>query len=382
MGQISLTLAVMLATCCQPTIGNCQLRQDPVAYTSPENTTRWLVGKGLDKGLQQPISLEWSSAPLRQSLMHLSEQRRVAIFVDRRVDPSKEVELKLPSLPVEEILYRIADATDCSVCRLGNVFYFGPRNDAAELVAYRQSLFDQLRQLPARERRAILASKPMRWTRLTQPKDLLEELVGEGVVATNEIELPHDLWPEYSLPPISLLDRLLLTTFGFGVTARIATGDEPGRLELGKFVAPATTRFESQIRLSDADLETLTARFPGVEFRRVARSVSAENVSPATAYQIHRAMAELRLRDRPPGPNTGHKIVAMNQSASIGDVLTTVAIKLGVELTYPPELKPLLRQQIDINVSGVTYEQLIATALEGTDLAYELSDDQLLIRRK
>ena len=56
----------------------------------------------------------------------LSRAQRVAVLIDRRVDPNQKLDLQLSGVPMDAALQQIADRCGLGVSRLGAVVYLGP----------------------------------------------------------------------------------------------------------------------------------------------------------------------------------------------------------------------------------------------------------------
>ncbi len=384
MAHICLSVLMVLTVIFQlSTVGGQLAPQQREAPTTRDSA--WLTGRQLERALQHRVSISWSQAPLRQSLRHFSDKQRVAVFLDRRVDPGRLLELDLNEETVLEVLYRIADATGCAVCQLDSVFYIGPREEVAGLIAYRRQMRERLRDLDADQRRSLLAKQSMAWPTLTRPQQLLEQLQQDVSFVANKITLPHDLWPAYDLPPLSLLDRGLLVPFGFGYSIRLAAvadsvteGGQAPVLEVTPFNAPATTALSMNKRLKKSQFDQLRQLFPDVSFENTA-GLRAEGITPLQAYSVQRTVA--RWRSRSSGTDeTGRRVVSLKTVSSLGSVLNKVADQLDLQLQYDAECVPILRNRITVDVTQVSYAELIETALAGTELEYELTETHLIVR--
>ncbi len=69
-------------------------------------------------------------------------------------------------------------------------------------------------------------------------------------------------------------------------------------------------------------------------------------------------------------------------TASRGQILATMANQLGVKMVLEVGIRPKLEQQVTITMSGVSEEDVIQEVLEGTDLTYQLTAEQLKIIRQ
>jgi hypothetical protein len=193
----------------------------------PGGASPWLTGYALQKELQEPLDLAKAGGPLRKMLGDLSLQRRVAIYLDRRVDPDGLLNLAVRDVPLEKALAAIARAQGLGLTFLGPVAYFGPPQTTARLRTVVELCRDAIRALPAPVARKFFRALPMRWDDLATPRELVAQLAAESdlqIVAAEQI--PHDLWAGADLPPLSLIERLTLLLGQFDLTFAVdASGD-------------------------------------------------------------------------------------------------------------------------------------------------------------
>lgn len=184
--------------------------------------TRWATGTAFQQALGQQFDILWSGNPLRQALGRLSRSTRVAILIDRRVDPGQKVDLKLDGVRLEAALAKIADQCGLGVSRLGPVVYVGPAAAAKRLRAVAAALEKEVRTLPTAERQKFFRQDSLVWDDLATPRELLTELARQGGIEIGGLErVPHDLWAAADLPPLSLVDRLTLIATQFDLSLTV-----------------------------------------------------------------------------------------------------------------------------------------------------------------
>jgi hypothetical protein len=212
-GRTGLAIAAAIAACALVGAG---------AAGSAERT-HWATGPALQQALTQQIDIVWSGNPVRQALGNLSRAQRVAILIDRRVDPGQKLDLKLDGVPMGTALQTIADRCGLGTARLGPVVYVGPPAAAERLPTLAAAFEKDVRRLPPALRQKFLQPKPLAWENLASPRDLLAELGRQnGVDIGGLAHVPHDLWAEADLPPISLVDRLTLIAVQFDLGFAVA----------------------------------------------------------------------------------------------------------------------------------------------------------------
>ena len=192
---------------------------------------KWAAGAALRRQLVEPVDLLWSANPLRQAVTGLSRSLRVAVLIDRRVDPGQRVDLAFQGEPLGAVFEAIARHCGLGVSRLDNVVYLGPPAAAERLRGVATQWAAALRPLAPDRRAAFFRRKKLAWPDFSTPRDLLLQLGREGgLTLLNPERIPHDLWAAADLPPLSLADRLTLVAVQFDLTFRVTADGR--RIEL------------------------------------------------------------------------------------------------------------------------------------------------------
>jgi hypothetical protein len=214
-GVLSLGLAAALL------IGG--LSPSPAADNSA--APRWLAGEDLARGRQQRVTVSWSGTPLRDALADLSKAQRIAVLLDRRIDPGQPIDLTADRLPFDDVLAQVAEKIAGRVSWLGPLAYLGPREAASRLRTLAALRASDVRALAKEKRRGLQREARLSWPELAEPRDLVAGLAAEAgvdVVPLNQIG--HDLWPAADLPPLSWTDRLTLIANEFDLTFEMVDG--------------------------------------------------------------------------------------------------------------------------------------------------------------
>lgn len=179
----------------------------------------WLTGAPLQQHLRSEISITWSGVPLRDGLASLTRSAHLPIYLDRRVDPNRTLDLTLENVPLGEALPRIAESQEIGFCWIRSLAWFGPDESVLDLPTLLALARDEVRHLPRAEQRTWLAERPWQWDDFATPRDLLAaELDTVGARLAGLEQVPHDLWPAANLPPLTLLERVFLVAVQFDLT--------------------------------------------------------------------------------------------------------------------------------------------------------------------
>jgi hypothetical protein len=340
----------------------------------------WKTGPQFQKQLDAPLSLTWSERQLADGLRSLSQSVGVAIFLDRRIDPSQSLELTAPNEPLQLVLAKIGGQVKARVTSVGACVYLGPAQTADNLSTVAALRRGEVAALPAEAKQRLLRSQAWQWSELAEPRQLLADLARQAsVTVQNPEQIPHDLWPAQSLPPLPWVDRLSLLLAGFGLTFEIG-----GQGTLVRLVPlPATAALEKtySTRGDAADLALQLRRIVPQAAIRTETGKLHVSASQDDHDKIERLLAGQSVKTvKPVKPGTGggekrYTLTVENQPA--GAVLKTVAGALGKELKYDEALLEKLNTNVSFTVKDVPLDELLKKTLQPLGLAYRLDEKAL-----
>ncbi len=186
-----------------------------------------------EQKLQGKVSVTWQDQQLAVALERLASAGEITLWLDRRVDRQQTVTMQCVDLPLVQAFERLAQQQSLGFTRLEKIVYLGPQQTALELT----TLIDQARdtlatpflatpslgKTPTTIRKRWLRPEATTWPRLSEPQALVESwLRNAKIQCVGSEQIPHDLWPEQTLPPLALVDRLVLVLVGFDLTCEIA----------------------------------------------------------------------------------------------------------------------------------------------------------------
>lgn len=294
----------------------------------------WHTGAAFQQALRKPLSVYWPSSPIRDALMRLSRQERIAIFLDRRIDPHMNVDYQPQGVaPLAELLKDFAASQILGVASIGSVVYLGPAETAAKLPTLLELRRQELRKLPPTAARRMAESLAVQWETLTTPQELFDRVEHEYRVRISDKELaPHDLWPEADLPPMSFSERMTLLLAGFQLTYEYADRGSAIRL----------TRIPDQMTMT----------------RNEGNTVTRQTVT------------------------TGEKRFTLKvENQPIGPLMKALAARLGLELMFDASAQNKLNELVSLNVKEVPRDQLIRAAIESAGLDFRIEDGSLVVFR-
>ncbi|HEY2253270.1 MAG TPA: STN domain-containing protein [Planctomycetaceae bacterium] len=160
---------------------------------------------------------------MREIARGIERAQRVAIVLDRRLDPTCNRSLQVGGETLLACLQRLAADLDAGAAVIGNVAFLGPRGTVANLrtlvVLRRQELFDKRHEIPDSRRIALTQPIMFRWSDLDQPANLVGRLAAEYKLSVEGVDLiPHDLWASAVLPETTAIEALSLVLVQFDLT--------------------------------------------------------------------------------------------------------------------------------------------------------------------
>lgn len=175
------------------------------------------------RSLQRSVSVVWQQQELASALSRLASTAEVHLWLDRRVDRQKKISARIDNRSLREALQIVAEEHQLGYAEFETLVYIGPQETTALLGQLSTRVKRSLDGLPKSLRKRWLRSAPTEWPHLSEPRQLIQSwLKSANLKVIGGDQLPHDLWRGQTLPPMSLIDRVVLTLAGFDLTARIS----------------------------------------------------------------------------------------------------------------------------------------------------------------
>jgi hypothetical protein len=374
-------LALALGVCARPAVA--QLASSPAEQLSEKIT--WKTGPALERELEAPLSLLWTERQSRDALNSLSRSTSVALFLDRRLDPSQPLNLTVREEPLKAVVARVADELGGSVSLVGPVVYIGPRGNGGLLAALASQRRQSIGSLPRDAQQALLKSAAWRWDELSEPRSLLEALAAEADVrVVNPELLPHDLWPAADLPAMPWVERMTILLAGFDLSFELNPEGRAIRL----VPIPADLAFERVYSLAGDQASHLRELVPGAkisvargQLRAIATVAQHEQIARVLAANkaTPEAMATPSSASVPPKADPAKRYTVTVQNQPAGSVVATVARQLGLQARYEREIGERLTRKISLSVKDVPLDDLLEKSLAPLGLAWRIEGEQLLI---
>lgn len=233
-----------------------------------------LVGAAFQRALDAKAGRAWTGVTIREAVREITAAKQIAILLDRRIDPTLELNLSVPLVPVRTLLSELAATANARTIVVGNVVYIGSDDATLKLRKVIDLRRDELRKLGADagssktsktkpvkspwQARAstLLQQRSFTWEELERPRDLVMQIAKKFQIDVEGVDnLPHDLWAAGALPQATAVEALSLVLVQFGMTfeflpdrAAVRIVPIPDVVPMARSDAPATGRSKSECK--------------------------------------------------------------------------------------------------------------------------------------
>ena len=346
--------------------------------TLASDVVAWYTGKDFQRQLQLPGPISWSDQSLRQGLKGVAKSQRIAIWLDRRIDPDRVMNITTRGETLQATLQQIAERLGVGVGFVGDVVYIGPKPVATRLATIAAIKRQATAKLPSEARTQWQRQQPFRWEALTSPRELLEQLatevkVGGPIEVVQSDRLPHDLWATGDYPPLPPTDRLTLLLAGFDLSfdlardgTKIRLASMPKSVSISQTFSPDNAlRAEQQIGRAFPNVKmerrgnrlTATGRFEDLEL--IGRVLRGEKVTPLV---IDGAKTRFDLKV---------------DNAKVGAIIDTLKKQRNLTVKLDPAVSDKLETLVTFSVQQATLTELLEAALKPVGIAFRLDGTTL-----
>ncbi|MCX7419787.1 MAG: STN domain-containing protein [Planctomycetia bacterium] len=378
----------------------------------------FLIGTPFHKVLDQSTGLTWSGDSLRNALQELSRSKKVAILLDRRIDPTQELKLSRANIPLRDLIVAIADFVGAGSTVVGNVVYVGPKPSAERLTLLIKLRGQELAQLAATKSAPMAkeAKEPknlwqtraakfkdqrtLSWVDFDHPRELLQQLETRYQFEIEQLDkIPHDLWAGNSLPQVTAAEALSLLLIQFGSTFQFLPDRAAIRIvPLREEEAVVERSYSTPASQSEKVIRELRDKFPKAKIEQKEMKVTIR----ATAEQ-HLLIAQIMKQsatgntvrspvkksgsksDKPEPSPLSRKHTLTVKNASLLEVIKTFE-GAGVRFDYDREqlevAKISLDRKVDIDVKGMTADAIFSQLLEPLGLEVSAEGETLRLSPK
>jgi len=204
---------ILLAAVGQTETGAVPARSMTVFQTGPRFQTE----------IDRTLSASWANVELRDLLKKIGDERRVAILLDRRVDPTVQLPLNLTNSSLREGVRDMARLIGADISVADPVVFVGPpaaTQRLRTLIELRSSeLSSRESSIPEKRRVELAARHTVTWQDLDSPVEIVQRIADHYRLTIGHLDLlPHDLWVANTLPSVTAPEALSLVLIQFDLT--------------------------------------------------------------------------------------------------------------------------------------------------------------------
>lgn len=178
-----------------------------------------------------PVHATWRATPVASIAERIADIAGMPVVIDRRIDPTKRIDLDGAGRPAEAVLEAVAEAAGGELAVLRHSFRISPTGRGRSVADADAARDSRLAPLPAAARKSLEAEEKTTWQAGTPPRELVASLAESASIPIGPLDaIPHDHLPAASLPILPLADRLDLVLAHYDL--RIGPGPR-GRRSLG-----------------------------------------------------------------------------------------------------------------------------------------------------
>lgn len=227
-----------------------------------------LTGPKFQVELDQSTSGSWSNVEIRALFEKLATEHRIAILLDRRIDPTTRMPVDIVNRSLRDGLRDVARKVNAEISVPENVVYVGPPPATRKLRTLIELRSTEVQTKSVRENRRNELSKRQSysWDDLDTPGDILTRIADRCHLTVHNLDLiPHDLWAAGQMPNVTCAEALSLVLVQFDLTFSWADGGQGIELESIPATVVVERRPRSKGRSTSDMVKLISERFPEVE---------------------------------------------------------------------------------------------------------------------
>ncbi|MFN0198865.1 MAG: hypothetical protein ACKVT0_19125 [Planctomycetaceae bacterium] len=372
-------------------VNGSAVAQDKKAKSAGPNkrtsAVAWRTGKEFRQALASTITAKWRYAEFRPALQQISDSYRVAILLDRRIDPNQLITFEVTEGELGSFFEELAAAQswkegECGVSVVAHAVNFGPKSAMDRLRTLIELRTQELQKLEPQIDRKMATSLTSRstrtWKDLQNPRELIAEWAKRPrVTIVNPERIEHDLWAAGALPQSTFVEACSIVLNQFDLTFNWQVQGKELQIELVDI--PESPQIEKIIclkSLSAVEAEQLVKdRFPTVELTRLKQQQvklngRLEDIEEAAGLLNPPMVASSRTppaKTKNKGPLSRRLFTLTIENASISSILEGLKAE-GLEIEYDADAFRKagvdLTQKISISVEKVSAEALFKILLD------------------
>jgi len=348
--------------------------------------SRPVTGAEFTKALNRPLLVHQDYSPVKTTLNRLSADRRIAICLDRRIDPESLLPVDLQSSFFDEGVSNLVQSLPASVVVIADSLFVTTPATATSLrtrIALAEQQLENLPGMNAMRKLELTQKTPLFWDRLASPRKTLIGFAEKFRVSIENPEaIPHDLWDEGGMSTASFVAGASVIAAQYGLeiewidptSVRLIPESPQPAIEIdhalkGSAKADAVERVESMFPNLKLTVSSTRLRFSGTVEEHEAVDLLLGNraprksIAPVMATSLANRRFTLRMQSRP------------------FSELIELLEKQGIEFDRNKELLEKSEINLDLPITleleNATIETLLREACSPVGLTYQIDGTRI-----
>ncbi len=357
--------------------------------TSPKSVaatpaTDFLTGPKFHLELDQATSGSWTNVELRSLLNKLAIERRVAILLDRRIDPTVQLPVDIVNRSLKDGLRDIARKVSADISVPDNVVYIGPPaavHRLRTLIELRSAEL-QSKTNPVRDSRRTELTRPLTvsWDDLETPADILQKIADRHHLSIKRPELvPYDLWAGNTLPSVTAAEALSLVLIQFDLTFAWVDGGQGIELAPIPEHVVLERRPRAKGRSAADTLKLIAERYPDLDAKLEGADVLVRG--KLEEHESVSALLNPSSTKKPAGPVPAplrqRNFTLTFKRAPVRDVMKKLEESNVVFIYDAATLKAVginLDQSVDLELNKASADEFFQALFSPLKLAFEIDN--------
>jgi hypothetical protein len=175
---------------------------------------RFVTGSLFSQHLNRPLLANRDYGPLHDILEHLSDERRIAIQLDRRIDPDALVKVDVQSSFFDTGIEQLVQPVPAGVAIVAETLFIAPLEVARTLrtrIDLRERELDALLNSNLGRKFDLARRQELNWKDLTAPRELMQQLADRYHLKIENLEaIPYDQWGSGALAHPNACEALMV----------------------------------------------------------------------------------------------------------------------------------------------------------------------------
>jgi len=359
-------LGLLLSACCAAFVV-CAI--PPTVYAQQS----WLVGKERVHQNLNPVSVTWSQSPLGEQLNSLSQQRRIAIWLDPDVDPTVKQTMRFKNRTTDQVVWETAHANGLGATWIGDILYVGPRHKTDRLPYVMEAAAKKLTKAKSSfpNRDAWRNSQSTTWADASTTEEVMSMFRQQGLDFEDPDKLiPLDVLAGADWPKQKGVPRVCLFLAGYGLTLEIGNAGKPKVIRMPDLESARTIAFVP-------DGIAIPAHFDGLwkKSRRgkVILEGPVDKIADFIAWKIQ--------LQKPNVSDSQITTLSINVTEKRDSILKALAQQADLKFVIEQNCVETLNEVVTVSLKNATLELIVAECLKGSDLKTQITEKELKVTK-